>query len=105
MYSVNFSNVGDNQGDYILLTNNAIDNIYEYVSPVNGVKQGSYDPQVQLIAPKKLELFVYNMNYSSEKNSSINFEIAASNQDKNLFSSIDENDNKGFASKFKYLFE
>ena len=105
LYSVNFSNVGDNHGDYILLSNNAIDNIYEYVSPINGIKQGNYNPQVQLIAPKKLELFVYNMNFSTEKNSSMNFEMAASNQDKNLFSSIDENDNKGFASKFKYLFE
>ena len=30
LYDVNFTNVGQNQGDYILLTNNAIDNIYEY---------------------------------------------------------------------------
>ena len=34
MFSVKFTNTGINQGDYILLTNNAIDNIYEYVTPI-----------------------------------------------------------------------
>ena len=105
LYNVNFSNVGDNLGDYLLLTNNTIDNIYEYISPINGVKQGNYSPEIQLIAPQRLELMVYNTAYRSEKNSTVNFELAASNKDKNLFSSIDDTDNTGFASKFNYSFE
>jgi len=42
LYSVRFTLVGTNQGNYILSNNNAISNIYEYVAPVGGVPQGNY---------------------------------------------------------------
>ena len=103
LYSVNFSNVGENQGDYILKVNNTIDNIYEYISPINGEKQGSYESQTKLIAPEKLQLIIYNTSFEHKKNSKINFELASSIKDNNLFSSIDDSDNNGFASRFSYL--
>ena len=103
LYSVNFSNVGENQGDYILKVNNTIDNIYEYISPVNGEKQGSYTSQTKLIAPEKLQLIIYNTSFEYKKNSRINFELASSINDNNLFSTIDDSDNNGFASRFSYL--
>ena len=105
LYDVNFTNVGENQGDYILLINNTIENIYEYVSPINGEKQGSFDPVIQLIAPEKLQLFTYNSIYKTNSNSKINIELTASKKDKNLFSSIDDNDNSGLASKINYKSE
>ena len=52
LYSVRFTNVGNSLGDYILLTNNAIDNIYEYIAPINGIKQGDYNPIIKLVAPE-----------------------------------------------------
>ena len=51
LYRVTFSQVGLNQGDYNLISTNAINNIYEYA----GVFQGNYAPIVQLIAPTKLQ--------------------------------------------------
>lgn len=105
LYSVKFSNVGENQGDYILIANNAIENIYEYVSPENGEKQGDYDPQFKLVSPEKLQLIVYNLNFESEKNTQFSLEFASSFKDKNLFSNIDDEDNNGYASKLSYFSE
>lgn len=41
LFSVRFTLVGVNQGDYILINSNAVENIYEYIEPVNGVPQGN----------------------------------------------------------------
>ena len=85
LYDVNFTNVGDNQGDYILINDNAIENIYEYIAPLNGLKQGNFEPLEKLIAPEKLQLLSYNSTYKTKNDSEINIELAASNKDKNLF--------------------
>ena len=105
LYDVKFTNVGPNQGDYILLINNAIENIYEYIPPVNGEKQGNFEPILKLIAPEKLQLLTYNSTYQINNSSKINIELASSKKDKNLFSSLDDSDNNGFASKLNYSSE
>ena len=100
LYSVKFTNVGNNQGNYILQTNNAIDNIYEYIPPSNGIKQGNYDPIIKLVSPEKLQIAVINGNYTPNEKTNVKFEIASSKSDKNLFSNIDDNNNDGLATKF-----
>jgi len=102
LYDVNFSNVGNNQGDYVLVANNAIDNIFEYVPRINGEKQGNFDPIVKLIAPEKLQMLVYKSTYEAENNSRLNVELATSKKDENLFSKIDDSNNEGFASRVSY---
>ena len=102
LYDVNFSNVGQNQGDYILLNDNTIENIYQYTPRINGEKQGDFEPIVKLIAPEKLQLLTYNSTFQIKSNSKINIELASSNSDKNLFSSIDDSNNTGFATKLNY---
>ena len=99
LYTVKFTYVGENKGNYILKSNDAISNIYEYINPIQNIKQGSYDPIVRLIAPEKLQMAVINGIYSIHKNSKLNFEIAGSIEDKNLFSSINDEDNQGIALK------
>jgi len=99
LYSVGFTNVGGNLGDYILLTNNAIDNIYEYITPINGIKQGDYNPIVKLVAPEKLQIAIINGDYIPNEKTNVTFEIASSKNDKNLFSTIDDNNNDGIAAK------
>ncbi len=105
LYDVSFTNVGQNQGDYIITTNNTIENIYEYIPRINGEKQGNFDPKIRLVAPEKLQLFIYNSTYEIENNSEINIELAASKKDENLFSLINDYDNQGFASKINYFLE
>ena len=78
LFSVRFSLVGENQGNYILSSINAISNIYEYVEPVAGIPQGNYEPIVQLIAPTKLQIAVVNGSYKPTEKTTVNFEIAGS---------------------------
>ena len=97
LYQVTFTNLGTNQGDYILKSSNAINNIYEYA----GSLQGNYAPIIKLIAPIKLQLAVINGNYTPTKKTDIGFELAASKNDLNLFSNLDDSDNNGVAGKLK----
>ncbi|MHA7942711.1 hypothetical protein ACJOV8_006530 [Formosa sp. 3Alg 14/1] len=101
LYSVKFSLVGDNQGDYILSDINAINNIYEYIAPENGVPQGNYAPVTRLVAPTKLQIAVVNGTYKPSNKTNIYFEGAGSKNDLNLFSDLDDANNDGFAGKLK----
>lgn len=97
LYRVTFTRVGDNQGDYLLSNINAINNIYEYV----GANQGNYAPIIQLVAPTKLQVAVINGSYNPTEKTIIDFEAAGSKNDLNLFSNLDDDNNDGFAGKFK----
>lgn len=101
LYSVRFTLVGINLGNYILINSNAVENIYEYVEPDNGVPQGNYEPVVRLIAPEKLQVAVVNGAYKPTEKTDVSFELAGSKNDLNLFSSIDDADNDGFAVKLR----
>ena len=98
LYFVTFTNVGQNNGDYRLDRSTAVGNIFVYV----GVNQGSFSPIVKLTAPNKYQAFVFKTNYNSKKNTKINLEIAVSNNDANLFSSIDDANNVAPAIKFDW---
>ena len=101
LFSVRFTLVGENQGNYILINSNAVENIYEYIAPINGIPQGNYEPIVRLIAPVKLQIAVLNGTYKPSEKTDILFEFAGSRNDLNLFSSLDDGDNDGFAAKFR----
>lgn len=101
LFSVKFSLVGENQGNYILSSINAISNIYEYIEPIAGVLQGNFAPIVQLIAPTKLQIALINGSYRPSEKMTIDFELAGSKNDLNLFSSLDDDDNDGFAGYLK----
>ncbi len=99
LFQVRFSLVGDNNGNYVLTNTNAISNIYEYVAPISGILQGNYEPIIQLIAPTKLQMAVVNTEYNPNNKTKINFELAGSKNDLNLFSDVDDENNNGFATK------
>ncbi|WP_411893200.1 hypothetical protein [Winogradskyella sp. A2] len=101
LFSVSFTLVGPNQGNYILSDDNAVSNIYEYIAPIGGVSQGNYEPIVQLVAPERLQIAVINGRYKPTEKTDVFFELAGSKNDLNLFSSLDDNDNDGFAGKIK----
>ena len=99
LFSVRFTLVGSNQGNYVLTNNNAINNIFEYVMPIGGEPQGNYEPIIQLVAPERLQIAVFNGSYKPTEKTDVFFELAGSKNDKNLFSSIDDDDNDGYAGK------
>ena len=88
LYLVNFTAVGSMQGNYKITSSNAISNIYEYIAPVAGVKQGAFEPIVQLVAPVKLQVAVVNGAFKPNEKTAIEFEFAASKNDLNLYSSL-----------------
>lgn len=100
LYNVTFSLVGNNLGNYVLSNNQAIGKIYEYVAPIAGVPQGNYEPIIRLIAPTKIQMATVFGNYHPSEKTNLDFEVALSNSDQNLYSDIDDNNNKGFAGKF-----
>ena len=98
LFSVTFSNVNNNEGDYILSETFANGNVFVYV----GANLGNYQPITQLIAPTKLQVAVLNSSYKPSKKTTILTEVAFSNNDQNLFSTIDNNQNKGIATKLAW---
>ena len=102
LYQVNFVLVGDQQGDYVISSSNTISNIFEYVAPVSGQKQGNYAPIIQLVAPEQLQVAVLNGSYNPSKKTTFDFELAASKNDLNLFSNLSDDDNDGLAGRIKW---
>ena len=94
LFNIQFSYVGNNNGDYIINKTTATGTIYEYV----GTNLGDYSPVTLLIAPTKLQMAVVKAGYQINNNSFINSEVAYSNNDRNLFSTIDDNQNHGLAT-------
>jgi len=102
LFEVTFSFVGNHQGDYILTKSTTNGRVFEYIAPLNSIKQGDYSPVRPLIAPEKLQVAVLKTSYNPNKKSKIVSEFAFSNIDKNLFSSLQDGDNKGLATKILY---
>ena len=95
LYFVTFTNVGTNNGDYVLDSSTAIGNIYNFV----GINQGNYTPITRLIAPTKSQFFVLKSNYNPSEKTTLSSEVAISNNDANLFSSIGDTENTALAAK------
>jgi len=102
LFSVRFSFVGENNGNYIISNTNAISRIFEYVAPINGIPQGDYAPVVRLNAPVKLQVGGLNGSYHPNEKTQIDFEVAGSKNDLNLFSNIDDENNDGFAGRLDF---
>ena len=101
LFSVRFSFVGINAGNYVLQNSNAIGKIYRYVAPVAGVLQGNFEPIVRLTPPSKIAIATVIGQFNPSEKTNIDFEMGISNKDVNLFSNINDSDNSGFAGKIK----
>ena len=99
LFNVRFSFVGVGQGNYRIQTTIATGRIYEYVAPVNGIPQGDYEPVIQLIAATKLQIATLKADYIPSSKTTVLTELAYSLNDQNLFSSLNDDDNTGFAGK------
>jgi len=89
-----FSEVGINNGDYIIDEELAINQrVYKYVGP----KVGNYDPVINLITPKQRQIINLYSHLKTGVNSNLGAEFALSRSDQNRFSDIDNGDNAGAA--------
>jgi hypothetical protein len=99
LFQVRFSRVADQMGDYIIDSDTAINKIYVYTPPIDGVPQGNYSPTIRLTPAQELQLAGFYARYSPNDASQIDIELGASHNDLNLYSAIDDTDNKGYASR------
>lgn len=105
LYNLSFTNVGPGQGNYTVVNDgNANGRVFRWVQPVNGQKQGDWDPVILLITPKKHQVLSAAARYDFNDKSSLQVEGAVSNYDINTFSTADKGD-KGVAAKVNYTME
>ncbi|SNR40190.1 hypothetical protein [Hymenobacter mucosus] len=84
VYTVRFTEVGVNQGSYVLSTLNANANgrVYDFV----GAGLGNYAPVRVLPTPIQKQLVTVGANYQLDANTSVFLDLASSNLDLNRFS-------------------
>jgi hypothetical protein len=103
LFVARFSNVGQGNGNYTRPPSNANGFVYTWVAPnPNGTRNGSYEPVVQLIAPKQKQLWTAGGNYRISEKGSIKAEVALSRNDLNRFSQDDGADDLGLGASLVY---
>ncbi len=103
LYDVRFSYTGEKTGNYVIDKNNVNGRIYKWIAPENGVPQGQYSAKIRLVAPQKHSIGEFGTELKLSKKNKINFSIAASNTDLNLFSPFDDNNNLGAATAANFV--
>lgn len=99
-YSVSFTEVGANKGNYIPYFNGANGKVYQFIAPVNGVPQGNFEAAYYLVTPKKQQIVTLNSIYNINRKTILTTDIALSSYDVNTFSTKDKGNNNGYAAKF-----
>ena len=99
MYTLTFSEVGFGRGDYIPSFNAANGKVYQWVAPVNGVKQGNFAPVTRLVTPKKQQLMSLGITYQLTDKTRISTEFGFSRYDVNTFSNKQKNNDDAGAQK------
>ncbi|MCB0819164.1 MAG: hypothetical protein KDC13_00980 [Bacteroidetes bacterium] len=96
-FRATFTSVGSGNGDYIQKSSAANGRVFEWVAPVNGVRQGSYAPVIKLIAPIRRQMFTWGNDFKLNKHLTLSSEVAYSSYDLNTFSDKDSRDDPGYA--------
>lgn len=101
-YSLSFTEIGQGRGDYIPEFNGANGKVFRFVAPINGVRQGRFDPVMVLVTPKKQQLLSIGTEYQIDAKNALKTEFALSNNDVNTFSSKNGGDDVGLAARVQY---
>jgi hypothetical protein len=95
LYQVSFTELGPGLGNYILSPAIANGRVYEWVSPVDGVPQGEFEPVRLLTAPLARQLIVAGADWRPFTDGEWTAEVAISHRDVNTFSTLNNNDDVG----------
>lgn len=99
-YQLKFSNVGVGKGNYNQVSSTANGRVYQWIAPVNGTPQGSFEPLIPLVTPKMNQMFTGGFTYSLTANNSLNAEGVYTRNDVNRFSRADKGNDEGSGVKF-----
>ena len=100
LYSLSFSNVGQGYGNYISDPNGINGAVYDWIAPVNGVPQGSFEAAQFLVTPKTQQVVSLGADYTVDKHTTMSAEVARSHYDVNTLSTKGKKDDDGSAAKF-----
>ncbi len=101
-YALSFTELGSGEGNYVPDFNGANGKVYRFVAPVGGKKQGSFEPVMKLVTPKKHQLINLAADYELDKNNVLKTEFAVSNRDVNTYSSKGGADDQGVAARVQF---
>ncbi len=97
LYDVNFTEVGQGEGDYIRSNDLLNGVVFKWVSPLNGQPQGNYIPAQKISPPNKKSMLNGGVSVGITKYEKVFSEIAYSTNDLNLYSDIDNDNNEDLA--------
>jgi len=101
IYRVGFSFVGQGNGSYVQVSSAANGRVFQWIVPMNGQRQGTHEPIIQLVTPKKTQMLSLGADYQLSGRTNAGIEFALSNNDLNLFSDFDKGDDLGFGLVFR----
>ena len=87
-FTANFTFVGNGNGNYIENGFSSYGKVFKWVAPIDGIKQGNYEPVQRLTAPRKQRMVVagHTAKWGTDKNAwTMNVEGAYSDVDANTF--------------------
>ena len=99
LYNVAFRYVGQGNGNYKQLLSGTNGRVYQWVAPINNIKQGEFDPGSFIPTPKLQQLITASFKIKLSQHCSFISESAMSYNDVNLFSNLDINNKTGWATK------
>ena len=103
-YTVTFSEVGENNGDYILQNNGLNGRTFSFIAPVNGIPQGNFSPVIQVPTPNQRQLWNNELVFEIDSFQRVFTDVAISNYDQNLYAENNGN-NTGWAVRGGYAID
>ena len=99
LYNLAFTSVGQGQGNYILNPQGLNGNVYTWVAPVNGDRQGQFAAAEFLVTPKTQQVITGGVDYAISKETTLKADFARSRYDVNTLSTKDKANDAGNATK------
>ena len=99
LYNLSFADVGVGNGDYIPDLNGVNGNVYKWIAPVNGQKQGQFEAAQFLVTPKTHRVITLGADYNISKQTTITTDLATSHYDVNTLSTLGKSMDNGAAER------
>ncbi|MBS1667183.1 MAG: hypothetical protein JST58_07400 [Bacteroidetes bacterium] len=99
LYNLSFVDLGPGKGNYVPNLNGVNGNVYTWVAPVNGQKQGRYEAAQFLVTPKTQRVITLGADYALNKHTSIITDLAYSHYDVNTLSTLGKSMDDGYAAR------
>ncbi len=101
LYNLSFTNVGQGNGNYLPSLNGINGNVFQWIAPINGQKQGQFEAAEFLVTPKTQQVYSVGADYSITHNTVVSGEFAASHYDVNTLSTKGKSNDNGYATRLQ----